>query len=65
VSLLGRIFKGALRVAGFVSDAGEFVEAGHKLVTAARRGELPLIDDTDPIPLSHSPRQPPPVRRVK
>lgn len=49
--------KGVLRVLGFIGTAGEFISAGRQLAKAARQGNIPLIDDTEPIPLSRSPRQ--------
>ena len=50
-----KLFKALRWVVEAVVSLGELVGAGRQLAKAARSGKLPLIDDTDPIPLS--PRQ--------
>lgn len=38
---------------GAVQAAGEVVSSGQRLVRQMRKGIVPLVDDTQPIPLTH------------
>jgi hypothetical protein len=55
---LGRV---VYNVLGGVQAAIEFMGALRRLVRKARKGVLPLVDDTQPIPLRHPVIRPPPL----
>jgi hypothetical protein len=69
MSLLTVIARGIYHALGIVQGAGELIGAGRKLVREARRGKLPHaldeLDKTDPIPLTHPSRLPPPPKKPK
>jgi hypothetical protein len=66
MSLLTVIARGIYWSLGAVQAAGELVGAGKKLVRAARRGTLPHeLDQTDPIPLAHPSKLPPPPKKPR
>ena len=49
-SLLAR---GIYHTLGALQTAGEFISTGKRLVRDMRKGVIPHVDDTDPIPLTH------------
>jgi hypothetical protein len=59
---VGRI---VYNVLGIVQGAVELIGSISRLVRKARKGVLPMPDDTQPIPLRHPMMRPPPNEPLK
>lgn len=53
MSLLSLAARGIYWTIGAVQSAAELVGATRRLVTSARQGVVPHVDDTQPIPLTY------------
>jgi hypothetical protein len=51
--MFGAIGRGIYWAIGAIQAAGELLSAGSRLVKRMRKGVVPHVDDTQPIPLTH------------
>jgi hypothetical protein len=51
--MLGAIGRGIYWALGAIQSASELLSAGSRLVRQMRKGVVPHVDDTQPIPLTH------------